>query len=444
MRFERLFKILLYAMIALVPFKVEFEIYGAVMTPLDIVIYLLVSLTIIRYFLFPQKINIKYSMLFFLFYLFIIPSKIPLLHPKSLIQGIWHIFRNIFEPLPLIFLLIIFNLRDKKSIKKAILILIISSTISSMIGIAQTLSNGRYLTGIGVYGNFKYLGIYPPLPSDSDPLGKGHLGKVSVITHVPNSNIFRAHGGLSRHNYFGAFLVLVVAITISLSLNGNSKFYLAFLFQLFALTLAFSRASYIGFILSLCLVCLIERSIKKIFKIGIIIVLCLAIPLVFVPSEISKQVIKRFETIFKLQEQIEVTSRTQAFKIAIAEILKKPFFGHGVGGLKGFEIQGYSLTSHNDILDIMYTRGIIAFIILYFIYFQVLKDSFLYWKYENDHELWAYVVGFFAGFIGFLISGLAQSISLMPDTSSLIWTSMGLRVSLMKSVKESEGEYSEL
>lgn len=418
-------------MIALIPFRIEFEVYGAILSPLDLIVYFLFLLSIIKYFLLPKKVNGKYLILFSMFYLLSIPFKILLLHPKGLLQGIWHIFRNIFEPLPLIFLVIILNVRDKKTLKKAILILLTFSAISSIIGIIQTVSGGRYLTGIGVYGNFKFLGIYPPFPPDSDPLGKEHLGKISSITHVPNTDIFRAHGGLNRHNYFAAFLVLVATITFSLALSGSWKLYCFFILQITALIFTFTRAAYVGFFFSLIFFFFLKNPFGKLFKYIFSFVTFILILFILVPMDFKKHIFHRFETILNATQTIEMKARFRAYEITIKEIEKNPIIGHGGGGIKKFEIMGYPLSPHNDILDIIYSRGFIVFFIIYFMYLFILRDSFKIWKRTRDSLIRGYSLGFFCGFLGILITGLAQPIVTVPDTSALIWLTIGISVSIL-------------
>lgn len=434
MSLKNFYNALLYIMIALIPFKIVFEISEIVISPLEIIIYILIYLTIISYLLRPRKTNKIFLFMFLLFYLLTIPSKLQLLEPKNFVQGIWHITKNVLEPLPLVFLLIPLNFQDKKRIKKAVLILILSMTIASGIGIIQTLSGGRYLTGIGVYGNFRYLGIYPPLPSDSDPLGKEYLGKVSIFTHVPYTDIFRAHGGLTRHNYFGAFLVLGSIITLSLALTGKHLLFLAFLIQSLALAMTFTRAAYIGFTVSLFLLFIFETPWKRILNISMAIGMITLFFLYLAPLDINKQLGNRFATIFKPKDAVEMKERLRAYEICLKEIEKKPFFGHGGGGLEGFEINGYRLTSHNDILEIIYTRGTIAFIIIYFLYLLILKEALMIRKRAKDVFAKKFAAGYFSGFIGIIITGIAQPILMVPDTSALIWLTMGFIVA----IKESE------
>jgi len=431
------YKYLLYGMIALVPFKIAFEISEMIVSPLEVIIYILTYLTIIQYLFRPRKINTTYFFMFFLFYLFTIPSKLSMLNPKNFIQGTWHITKNILEPLPLVFLLTIMNFDHKKRIKKAILVLIIFATIAASIGIIQTLSRGRYLTAIGAYGNFRYLGIYPPLPAEYDPLGKEYLGQVSIFTHVPYTNIFRAHGGLTRHNYFGAFLVLTSTMTLGIALSGKLLLYPAFLLQSIALIMTFTRAAYIGFIASLFLLFLLKRPLKKVFNLSIIIGMTMLFFLCLAPSDVNIQLGSRFETIFKPKDAVEMRERLRAYDICIKEIEKKPIFGHGGGGLENFDINGYRLTSHNDILETIYTRGVIAFTIIYFLYLLVLKDAFRLWKNGNDGFVQGFAVGFFSGFVGILVTGIAQPILMVPDTGVLIWLTMGLIVATKERKQES-------
>lgn len=440
-------KVIKYGLILLVPtiaFRVEFEVMGAVLTPAMLLIIFLLGITLVRFMSEPHGFRIKliYLIPFLVFLLFAIPSRIPLLEIKGMAQGIWHLFRNFVELTPLIFLILVLNLKKKEQIRMLVIILLVATALSCVLGIIQTASDGRYLTGIGVYGNLKYLGIFPPFPSDAQMLARENIGKASVITHTLKTELFRAHGGLSIHNYFGAFLVLTLSICLSLALHKRSIFFSIISFFLFGgLALTFTRSAYIGCFFSLLIILFLRKDwIKDIVHIGLIGMVVI-ISIAVIRSDLIGGLMDRTMTILFNPEKapIEVEGRITAWKTGVEGIPETPFhllFGHGTGGLEEFKILGIPLTSHNDVIDIIYARGLIAFFGIAILYIFILRDAFLVFRREDESFYRGFGLGAFAGLIGLLIVGINQTIFHVEDTAALVWFIFGLIVSLKEIDKE--------
>jgi len=443
MKWEKITKYSLCLLVPTIAFRPEFEVMGAVLSPTRLLTIFLLGITFIRYLSDPKGFRIKLSYLipFLIFLLFAIPSRIPLLKINGFAQGIWHLFRNLVELPPLIFLILVLNLKKKEQIRALIIILLIATTLSCILGIIQTASDGRYLTGIGVYGNLRYLGIFSPFPHDNQMLARQTIGKVTVITHTLVTNLFRAHGGLSIHNYFAAFLVLTLSISLSLALYKRSLFFSVLaLLQCGGLALTFTRAAFVGCFVSLLIILFLRKDcIKDVVHIGLIIII-LVVSISVIRSDLMAGLIDRATSIFfnPKDAPVEVEARVTAWKTGAKGIQGTPFhlfFGHGTGGLQEFKLLGIPLTSHNDIIDIIYSRGLIAFLGIAILYVLILRGAFIVFRRERDSFYRGFGLGSFAGLIGLFIVGMNQAIIQVEDTAALVWFIFGLILSL-KEIEE--------
>jgi hypothetical protein len=443
MNWENITKYSLFLLVPTIAFRIEFEVMGAVLTPTLLLTVFLLGITFLRYLTNPKGFHIRpiYLIPLLIFLLFAIPSRIPLLRIRGLAQGIWHLFRNLVELPPLIFLILVLNLKKREQIRVLIIILLIATTLSSVLGIVQTVSDGRYLTGIGVHGNLRYLGIFPPFPHDSQTLARQTIGKVTVITHTLGTDLFRAHGGLSSHNYFAAFLLLTLSISLSLALYKRSIFYsLLALLQCGGLAFTFTRAALIGCFFSVLILLFLRKDwIKDVVHLGLIAMI-LAISISAIRLDLMAGLINRTTHIFfdPKDAPVEVEARFSAWKTGVKGIQGTPYhllFGHGTGGLQEFKILGIPLTSHNDVIDIIYSRGLIAFLGIAVLYALILGASFAVFKWERDSFYKGFGLGAFAGLIGLLLVGISQAIIQVEDTSTLVWFIFGLIVSLRETEK---------
>ena len=424
-----------------VVFRFEFEVEGAVLSIYELLIIFILGWTIIKYASQPDNLSDldfrnPHLIAFLVFLVFSMPSRIPHLQIQGWVHGIWHLFRNFVELMPIAFLLLALNIKKEKQIKTIVYILLIATGVSCILGVIQTVTDGRYLTGIGVYGNLKYLGIYPPFPSDAQILAQEHIGRISIITHTLRTNMFRAHGALAIHNCFGAFLVLTFSLTFALALwKRNILFSAIAAVHILGLAATFSRGAWIGCVVALLVLILMRRACLKDFTHAALIFISAAIFLAIIRPSLVSALYERATTVLYalVNPTIEMTTRQDAWRLGIKGIIETPFvllFGHGIGGLNEFKIMEYSLTSHNDFIDLIYSRGLIAFLGLAVFYIFVFKDAYTIFRKNADPFLKAFGIGAFAGLTGILITGLFQSIHHAKDSSSLVWFVIGLVVFL--------------
>jgi hypothetical protein len=364
---------------------------------------------------------------------------------ESIAQGTWHLYKVVLA-MPLLYFVAFVSIRSKRVLKTAVAILVISFTISSGVGIIQTLSGGRYLTGLGVYGNLRYLGIFPPFPSEVQEIMKNFVGTVSDLTHVPNTAIFRAHGGFTNHNYFAVGLVMTLSITTSLWLYAQSSkrkllLGVATIVQLLALILTFSRGGWVGFALSVTVIVLLVRKkpgyllVLKTMIIGGIGISLVIIAMLMLPTPLAT----RATSILNPAEATEMQGRFEAWSTSLQEIQKHPVWGTGTSEVAGVTMFGHNVTSHNIFLSIAYERGLIALVAFIFLLAVLARDSLrLVGKRKNDDlYLQGLGLGLLSGVTGFLAAGMLASPILYPESAALFWFTAGLLEAAVRIRKES-------
>lgn len=446
MNWNKITTILICASAVSLAFPFEFEVMGALLSPVDIAIYGLLLLSVVRFLREPEfrRRKVSYLFPFLVFLLLAIPSRIPLIEIRGVFQGAWAFFRNYIEIIPLLYLVLVLADGTEDLARKAVSALLIATSLSALVGITQTVTGGRILTGRGVYGNLKYLGLFSPYPAETQVLARENIGGASVITHLPGTKIFRAHGGLSGHNFFGAFLVLTTAISLSLALYARKTYlYILLFLQILALSLTYSRAALLGFFLSTTVVFFHKKPhFREVVVMGLGFV-ALAANIV-ITSGLGEKLwgnqIGRMRTLFMHEGEvpIELQARWRLWGLALKGISDNPahfLFGHGSGGIEGFEMLGYRLSAHNDTLDLIYTRGVLSFLAMAVFFYFVLRDSLRLFKGVGPAFARAFGLGAFAGFLGLILAGLGQRVLGLRDTGALVWFVAGLAISLVQAMK---------
>jgi O-antigen ligase len=446
MKLDRITTILICVAAVSLAFPFEFEVAGALLSPIDVTIYILLLISVIKYTRKPEfrRRKVPYLIPLLAFLLFAIPSRVSLIEIRGTFQGAWALFRNLIEIIPLLYLIIVLADSGEGRARRAVTAFLIAASFSALIGVTQTVTGGRVLTGTGIYGNLKYLGIFPPYPAESQRLAREEIGKASTITHLPGMKIFRAHGGLSGHNFFGAFLVLTTGLSLSLALYTRKAYLYIFLFlQVLALSFTYSRAALLGFFLSAIIIFYFKKPhLREVFVMGLIFV-ALAANIIITSGlggELRRGLVGRIGSLFIPEGEVPIAlqARWHLWGLALKGITDSPahfLFGHGSGGIEGFEMLGYRLSAHNDALDLIYTRGVLSFLAVAAFFYFVLRDALRLFRAEGSLFARAFGLGVFAGFLGLLITGLGQRILGLRDTGALVWFTAGLTVSLAQATR---------
>jgi hypothetical protein len=446
MKWDRITTGLICAAAASLAFPFEFEVMGAVLSSVEVATLILLLFSVIRFLREPEfrKQNVPHLLPFLAFLVFAVPSRIPLIEIRGVSQGAWALFRNLVEIAPLLYLILVLARGAEGRARKAVTALLISASLSALVGISQTVTGGRVLTGTGIYGNLKYLGFFPPYPAESQALARKNIGRATWITHLPGKKIFRAHGGLSGHNFFGAFLVLTTGLSISLALYTRKTYLYVFLFlQVLALSLTYSRAAILGLFLSTAIIFFVKKPrLREVAVMGLV-GLALAGNIIITSGlggEIGRSLFGRMRALFMPggEVPIELQTRWHLWGLTLKGISDSPahfLLGHGTGGIEGFDVQGYKLSAHNDILDLLYSRGMLSFLGAAVFFYFAIRDSHRLSQEGKSLFARAFGLGAFAGFLGLLLTGLSQRILGVSDTGALVWFVAGLSISLLRTTE---------
>lgn len=213
---------------------------------------------------------------------------------------------------------------------------------------------------------------------------------------------------------FTLFTLLSIPSVLTLSwlffsANRNKRFLFYFILSLFLLIIIFTGSRGVWLTIFLPLSISIYLILKNIFYKNIIKTIFLSFILFFllwpvasvilnlsqensrieINSEMkSNLVIQRAKTIFDTTE-ISNYSRLQIWQKSILSIANKPFLGVGIGNYplvlgEKIEKAKQGASAHNLYLDFASEMGVLAPIILIFIFYEVLKTAYLVFKCKEE------------------------------------------------------------
>ncbi len=378
--------------------------YNLIQLPKAVIFSILVELMFVIYILKvflgdKIKYNFKNNKLLILVGFFIISNLISLffsIHPlRSLFgeyirqEGAYIIFHYI-----LFFLLLFFNLKDWKQIKRIILAILLSSSIVCFYGLAQ------------------YLGL------GFTEWQKTAFGPVNG----------RIYASLGQPNFFGHYLIMIIPVSIFSIFYIAKKFLTKFLLiilvvsQLMCLLLTYSRSAWLGFLFEIfiffvVMMLLYRKKIftkKLIYKFYLPVFLLLLIFSVFSASFVDlkeKQdsfLIYRLKNITNFQTG-SVKLRLLYWSAAVEEIkqmdTKRLLFGYGQENISDvyvkyynrewsvYGVNSYPDRSHNVIFDIIFTKGLfgLAAISIFYSYIILLSIRSIKNREKRDKNFWLIV-----------------------------------------------------
>ncbi|MCK4532149.1 O-antigen ligase family protein [bacterium] len=207
---------------------------------------------------------------------------------------------------------------------------------------------------------------------------------------------------LGNPNFLGAYLIMLVPLTLSRIIKKVKIYYLLLLLLFFTcLIFTYSRAAWLGLSGSILLWIILTRKIilfyvpKKILYLTGIIILFIIVFLSFykltprknLHSNIFSPVIERINSITNLKER-DIASRLSGWKSCLKMIKNNPILGMGQDtfgiNFRRYMSPAYETFSrrnvnagyaHNEFLQIIVTRGIIGLIIYLFLLFTFFKTG---------------------------------------------------------------------
>ncbi|MCM8759602.1 MAG: O-antigen ligase family protein [Candidatus Omnitrophica bacterium] len=226
------------------------------------------------------------------------------------------------------------------------------------------------------------------------------------------------HSALStfgRRNFAGEYLVFILpwALFIFLTEKKLQKLFyvLAFVLLMFHLFLTFTRASWIGFGVSMLLIALLLLRFDLKPALLKVVLVFLIFCLVF----------RVYGSIFQF-EQGTLKSRILIWKTCIELIKERPIIGHGIGN---FEPSYYKIAyekenvlippnlrvdkAHNEFLEIAVENGIVGLLLFLFFIFTIYKMSWYILRNKNEKSFEKFVSVFaISGITGMLVNSLAS------------------------------------
>lgn len=262
-----------------------------------------------------------------------------------------------------------------------------------------------------MYGLYQYkIGI---------PMGSGWVDPKSNIT-------IRIFSTFENPNLFAEYLILAIPITITRFINRDIKYKLvyliAFVIQLSALVLTFSRGGWLGLIIGLGFFVLLLRKdlIIKLIPFGLI-------SLFFIPSSIMM----RFKSIGNLAD----SSNYYRFQIWQKSVqIVKDFYLTGVGlGYESFRnisnlyIKDFTpYHAHNTYLELAIEIGLLGLIIFLVLLVKGIIDV----KKQKLCKNKIYTAGLVSGIIALFVHGIAEHVLYNPKIVFQFWVVLGLLITM--------------
>jgi len=266
----------------------------------------------------------------------------------------------------------------------------------------------------------------------------------------PGAEVARSGSTLGNPCFLGAYIVLVIPLTISLAFCGQSSFRLrlmcsvASILMFFSLLFTFTRAAWLAFVAALILLFALNyRSIfqkalqRKNLIIAAVCVLVIATGL-FLMSGLSKPYLSRLESSFNLKEGSGF-GRLILWKHTLPMILERPVLGWGPDTFslvfprfmtpefeKIMSRRAIANDAHNRLLQISASSGVVSVFIYLWIIILFFWRVFPHALRASDVFERRLIQGILAGCFAYLFQLMFNS-SLLP-ADAIFWIFAGIGV----------------
>ena len=334
------------------------------------------------------------------------------------------------------FLILFFNLKNNKQIKRIFRAILFSSLV------------------VIIYGFCQFLGFD------------------FVDWHEPPSQTFRIFSTIGQPNFLGSWLLLIIPIIVWFLIRASEKFkkdksikqqiigalIVSLLFlAVFSLALTQSRGAWIGFFFAFFFFGIIYNFLQKQKRLALLLTILLAVICVFTvyinfnplyQKSNDSFLVSRFKSLTNLRGSVTGRVRINDWKVAIDLIKQKPILGYGLetqslNYVKYYEpewaltekINIYADRAHNDFLDTLLVSGILGLISYLFLIIAVFWRGLKY-VFHNKSQLSNYPINqltiliLLAGLTGYLIS-LQFSFHVIP-TAIYFWGYLAIILKIIK------------
>lgn len=268
-----------------------------------------------------------------------------------------------------------------------------------------------------------------------------------------DSSLGRVNSTFVHPNLFGLYLSIIIGLAITFYFSkkekavNKNKLLLLFLFlALFCLAVTYSRVAWACLALFLILFSLIKKYLA--------VILALTFPIAVIFSFLIENIRTRITEVFSYSLFSSWTGRLDIWRVAMAELVKKPISGHGIGTSEmvveeAKDWEGGTALSHNDFILYALELGLIG--VLFFasytlgaIYYlnKIIKkttDSLVEIKIGKkifNLDFKTMLFGILALFASTLLASLFESPSRGIVIQIMLWALLGSAFSFNKRILE--------
>lgn len=200
------------------------------------------------------------------------------------------------------------------------------------------------------------------------------FGLYQIITnrlYVGPEGFGRVNSTFVHPNQF-AFYIIIVIICCSIMLMTQKKKKLIIIsilaLSILELVLTYTRGAWVGLAIAFG-IAIIRMKYKGKYKFAPLIIAAILI--------FGNTILDRFSGIFSSQKEVSsLATRLYIWKNMIAEAIKSPFFGHGLGSFTDYSnmILKWKIEAHNDYLKIFFETGIVGLIVFILLMLSIIKN----------------------------------------------------------------------
>ncbi|GAB4114415.1 MAG: hypothetical protein Kow00103_08140 [Candidatus Caldatribacteriota bacterium] len=331
---------------------------------------------------------------------------------------------------PLLFFIVINNVKEEKQIYRFLYFLILLGSL------------------FGIYGILQYNGIDFSF----------------WIRNIGRQQVFGLFGNV---NYFAEYLIIPLPVAISFFFIFRNKFHKILVFfsiivMGLSLIFTFTRGSYLALGVALIVMFLLFLSSqgkgflkknKKIFLLIIILIFIISI-LFIVPNPLNQtgtvlSKIKERITLTQLAEDNSFKARLATWKSALIMIKERPWLGLGIGTFKynslryiaKFLEQGenrsfypalISTEAHNEYLQFWAEIGIFGLLIFIWIIVSYFKYCLKMIKKIEDEAAQGILIGMIGAVVAILVDSIFGFPLHLPASVSLFWLIIALSITIIR------------
>jgi hypothetical protein len=352
---------------------------------------------------------------------------------RNSVQAGWSLFRNI--ELLLLYPLAVQIVDSKEKLTGALSALVSGLALAAMFGIVQTISDGRFFSGLSITGNNRYLGLFYHTPYDE-----------RNIVWQQGAPIFRSHGSATSPNLFASYLNigLVTAFAIAIQYTQKGRHYptifgFATMLLALCLVLTLSRSGWVAAALAISFMIMVKvrPSLQSLLSVFLLIIALSSLVLA-ISFLLPREVQERALTIFDPFNTGEVLSRVEVWTITFESIRNNPWLGIGTDRVPGGMLIHWGsdpadITPHNIYLVAAYQYGVFHLLLLLIFLFLGLWCGLM--LHLRGHESLSKAIGL--AMIGIVVTiavhGMFDSILQPPTMITFLWIMLALTLSAHQS-----------